>query len=141
MPTAGTAPFTATVWMIYRIHCHAANSGSHTSPTTSAGLTELAPIVLPMAYFADRRSAIHMNLPPFTGTHTQCRVGTFPGSELGGSACSTNQLRTFSCFQFNAVHHGPDRNISKRQGVARLYRRVFSRRNAVTRSRPLGARM
>ena len=138
MPTTGAAPFTATVRMIYRIHCHASNSGAQTSPTTSAGLTELASIVLPMAYFANRRSAIHMNLPPFTRTQTQCRVGTFPGSELSGSACSTNQLCPFSCFQFNAVHHGSDRNISKRQRVARLYRRLFSRRNAVTRSKTFG---
>ena len=96
MPTAGSASFTTTVWVIYRIHRHAAYGGSYPSPTISAGFTQLAQIVFPMTYFADRCAAIHMNFSHFTGTHTQCRVGTFPGGELGGSAGSAHQLRAFS---------------------------------------------
>jgi hypothetical protein len=96
MPTAGGASFATTVWVIYRIHCHAPYGGPHTSPTIGAGFAQLAQIVLAVPNFADRCAAIHMNFSHFTGTHTQCRVGTFPGGELGGSAGSAHQLRAFS---------------------------------------------
>lgn len=138
MSTAGSASFPTTVWMIYRIHRHAAYGGSYPSPTISASFTQLAQIVLPMPYFADRCAAIHMNLSHFTGTHTQSCVGSFPGSELGGSACSANQLSAFPWLQFNAVHQGPNRDISNRQGVACLYRRIFSRQHGVSRTETFG---
>jgi len=58
--------------------------------------------------------------------------------ELGGSACSANQLRTFPWLQFNAVHQGPNRDISKWQSVACLYRRIFSRQHGVFRTEAFG---
>jgi hypothetical protein len=63
MPASRGPSFTTTVRMVHRVHRNTTNRRTYTSPTRGAGFAQFPQVVLAVAYFANRGTAIDVNFP------------------------------------------------------------------------------
>jgi hypothetical protein len=104
--------------VIDRVHGHATNGGSDTSPTCSAGLTKLAKIVFAVTNFAEGRTTFHMNATNLTGAKTKLSVAALTSKKLGTTARGTRKLSPFSGKHLDAMNGRTHWNIANRKSVA-----------------------
>src|SRR6185369_1535709 len=88
---AGLA-FAATMRVVDRIHHHAANGWADAHMALDTGLAELAQAVLFVGDFADRGTALDVDLADLTGAHAHLGVGAFARQQRGGGASRAGDL-------------------------------------------------
>src|SRR5262245_48742480 len=132
------ATLATAVRMVDRVHRGTANGRTHAAPARRTGLAELLEVVLRVADLANRRAALGRDLAHFAGAKTQRRVAAFARDELRGGAGRTRELRALARLHLDAVHRRPDRDVAKRQRIARLDRRIAARHQLIADLRALG---
>src|SRR5205814_982686 len=63
---AGSFSFAASMWMVHRIHGHAAHMRANALPARAAGFTQRNVFVLDVAHLAHSRAAFDRHAPNFT---------------------------------------------------------------------------
>jgi len=104
--------------VIDRVHGHATNGGSDTSPTCSAGFTKLAKIVFSVTNFAEGCTTFHMNATNFTGAKAKLSIAALTSEKLGTAARGPGKLSPFSGKHLDAVNGRTHWNIANGQSVA-----------------------
>src|SRR5512136_476392 len=67
VPAAGGATFTATMWVVNRVHCDTANFRPPTQPTGAPSLAKRYVFVIDVADLTDSRQTILQHHPDFAG--------------------------------------------------------------------------
>ena len=132
MTSTRSLTFTTTVRVIHRVHRDAANCRTHASPALRTGLAKLTQAVLGVAHFAQGRAALGQDLAHFARAKTQGGVVTFTSNQLSASTGTASNLRAFTRLQFDTVNGRTERDVTQRQGIAFLDRRVDTRFQHVT---------
>src|SRR5260221_10526095 len=82
--------------VIDRVHGLAAHRRTDAAPAVGAGLADLAQVVFLVAYFADRRAAIHVHAADLARAHAQLRVLAFAREELHPGTRGARDLRSLA---------------------------------------------
>src|SRR6266849_5578914 len=118
----GGLAFTSTVRMVDRIHRDAAHGGSHAAPADAAGLADRLEAVLFVADLTDGGAAIDVHLADLARTQPQLRVAALSRKQLNRGARGARELCAPAGLHLDAVNRSADRDVPKRQGIARLDR-------------------
>ncbi len=120
MTTAGASAFTTAERMVDRVHGDAANLGTTTQPTVTAGLAQGDVLMLDVTDLADGGEAGGQHLAHFAGGHTQQSVLAFLGDELGVGSGGAAELTAATGVQLDVVQHGTHGNAGHGQRIAGL---------------------
>src|SRR6185503_4696507 len=113
--------------MVDRVHRDRAHRRTNAAPARRAGLPDRAQAVLLVADLADRRAAIDVHAANLARTQPHLRIQSFAREELHRRACRTRDLRALARLHLDAVDRRADRNVAKRQRIARPDRRLAAR--------------
>src|SRR5207248_9978613 len=89
-------------------------------PVHPAGLAPADVRLVGVADLADGRPALDEYPPDLAGRHAQRRVVAFATEQLDADPGRPGQLRAAAGPQLHRVHGGTDRDVARRQVVARL---------------------
>src|SRR5947207_6532817 len=109
--------------VVHRVHRFAADRRANATPAVRACLADLAQVVFLVAHLADRRAAVHVHAADFTGAHAKLRVIALARQQLEARTRGARDLRALAGQHLDAVNDRADRDVAKRQRVARLDRR------------------
>ncbi len=124
MTTTGGTTFTTTVRVIYRVHGNTTNGRTHTTPALGTGLAQRAQAVLRVGDLAQGCTALGQHLAHLTGTQAERHVGAFTSDQLSRSTSGASDLRPLAWLEFDTVNGRTNRDITQRQAVASLDRRI-----------------
>src|SRR5437667_2925795 len=123
VPSA-TAVRAAAHRMVNGVHSNAANGGTDATPALRARLADRAQVVFLIADRADGRAAVDVDPPDLARVHAQLRVGALARQKLHRRARRTRDLRALSRQHLDTVDGRADGNISQRQAITGLDRRI-----------------
>src|SRR3954453_12021609 len=118
--TTGRLALTTTVRVVDRVHGDTTDGRALALPPHAAGLTPVDVALLGVADLADGGAAAHVDVADLAGGHAELRERAFLGDELHAGAGRAGDLRAAARTELDRVHHGADRDVAQRQGVARL---------------------
>src|SRR6185369_14749697 len=119
-----SAAFATTVRVIDRVHGDTTNRRADTTPTLGTGFTDLAQIVLFVTDFTDGGAALDVHPTNFAGAQTDLGIGAFASQQLSRSTSGASHLSPLAGQHFNAADGRTDRNVTDRQSITRLDRRL-----------------
>src|SRR3954451_2396174 len=109
-----------TVWMVDRVHDHAADGRALALPPHAAGLAPVDVGLLGVADLADRGAAADIDEPHLARGQPQRGARALLGDQLRGVAGRTGDLGTAAGAQLDAVDRRADRDVAQREVVAHL---------------------
>src|SRR5690349_11880268 len=110
--------------MVDWVHRDRAHRGPDPAPARRTRLADRAQAVLLVADFADRRAAIDVHAANLARTQPHLRIQALAREELHRRARRTRDLRALARLHLDAVDRRADRDVAKRQRVARADRRL-----------------
>src|SRR5690606_37528907 len=119
--TTRSTTFTATMRVIDRVHCNAANVRTLATPYRTTGLTVVDVAVVRVGHCADRSETGTWNQTLFTGVEAQNSHALIATDQLSIGASRTSNLTALARLQFDVVNNRTNRHRSERHCVARLH--------------------
>src|SRR5690606_13971347 len=109
---------TATQRVVDRVHRHATDVRTTTLPAVLAGLADREQLVLGVAHLTDRGEAAAVHHPHLAALEAQRDVVSLAGHNLGTLTGGTRHRATLADLGLDVVHHGAQRNLRQRHGIA-----------------------
>jgi hypothetical protein len=104
------APFTTTMWMVYRIHGCTAYRWSSTQPASATGFTMYCVFMIGVTHLTNGGTILPPYLPQFSGRQSKKDITTFFRHHLGVTTSGAAQLSAPSVGQFHIVYPSTQRN-------------------------------
>src|SRR5580693_3208714 len=137
MPASGGAAFAAAHRMVDRVHRDAAVVRATARPPRPTGLAERNVRVLDVGHLADRRVALQMNHPNFSGGKAYLRIIAVLRHQPRSGAGGSDHLRALALLELDVVDHRAERDVAKRHRVSGFDVGVLARHDRVSDFHPV----
>ena len=94
--------------------------------------------MLTVGHFAQGGAALAQYFAHFAGTQANSHISTFTSNQLHGCTSTASNLCAFTRLQLDRVDRATDRNVTQRQGVTRLDRRLGTGYDLIASAHTLG---
>src|SRR5262245_14658242 len=117
MAPTGRLAFSATEWVIDRIHGHAAYVRPLPQPSVSAGPPDRYVLVLDVSDLSNRGETLDKDMANFARRHLDRCVFAFFGDELNGGSRAPGDLAALARLELHVVDQRAERDVFQRQRV------------------------
>src|SRR5690606_27467646 len=138
MTTTRGTTFTTTMRVIDRVHRHAANGRTNTTPALGTSFTERTQTMLGVRNLTQSSATFSQHLACFARAKTQRHIHTFTRNQLRRSTCGASDLSAFARLQLDTMDGRTQRDVTQRQAIASLGRRVDAGQQLIACAHALG---
>ena len=133
--------FTASVWMVDRVHDDAANMGTAPEPAAPSRLSHIDVLMVQVSYLANRGHTGCQDASHLSGLEPHLHIVSVTTHDLSKSSGAADQLTAFAGLQLDIVNGRTQRHIGKGSAFPVLTSASTPDCSTSPTCRPIGARM
>lgn len=109
--------FTASVWMVDRVHDNSANMRTATEPPAPPRFSHIDVLMVQVSYLANRGHTRCQDASHFSGLEPHLHIVSVTAHDLSESPGAADQLTAFAGLQLDIMNRRAQRHIGKRQRI------------------------